>query len=184
MGNISSKALRITAKFISSKKLACGFSCIIHSQHSEKWVRQDRMEEKLRYHYQYHHNYLQASIEGASSRWMYSDSKASRRRSWAKSPPSLLLLRALRPGAAHPGDGFGVPGNVQLVLYSTHCFTRGVWCAGSHTPPHYTRWGRWEQPWTTKNLHVSHLLPPNYQQQKIQGLCPMHLLQRLHPHHL
>ena len=27
-------------------------------QHSEKVGRQDRMEEKLRYHYQYHHNYL------------------------------------------------------------------------------------------------------------------------------
>ena len=30
----------------------------IHSQHSEKGGRQDRMEKKLRYHYQYHHNYL------------------------------------------------------------------------------------------------------------------------------
>ena len=30
----------------------------IHSQHSEKEGSQDRMKEKLRYHYQYHHNYL------------------------------------------------------------------------------------------------------------------------------
>ena len=125
-----------------------------------------------------------ASIGGASSRWMYPDSEASRRRSWAKSPPSLLLLRALRPGAARPGDGFGAPGNVRLVPYSTHFFTRGVWRAGSHTLPHYTRRRRWEQPWTIKSLHVSHLLPTHYQQQKIQGLCPMHLLQRLGPHHL
>ena len=29
----------------------------IHSQHSAKEGRQDRMEQKLRYHYQYHHNH-------------------------------------------------------------------------------------------------------------------------------
>ena len=28
----------------------------IHSQHSKKGGRQDRMEEKLRYHYQYHYH--------------------------------------------------------------------------------------------------------------------------------
>ena len=40
-------------------------------------------------------------------------------------PPSLLLLRALRPGAARPLDGFGAPGNVWLVLYNKKKFTRG-----------------------------------------------------------
>ena len=47
-----------TVKSISSKELARGFSCNIHSQHSEKGGRHDRMEVKERYHYQYHHNYL------------------------------------------------------------------------------------------------------------------------------
>ena len=56
---------------------------------------------------------------------MYPDSGTSRHQSRAKSPPSILLLRALRPGAAHPGDGFGAPENVRLVLYNTHFFTRG-----------------------------------------------------------
>ena len=46
-------------------------------------------------------------------------------RSRAKSLQSLLLLRALRPGAAHPGVGFGIPGSVQLVLYITHFFSLG-----------------------------------------------------------
>ena len=39
--------------------------------------------------------------------YMYPDSRRSR----AKSPPPLLLLRASRPEAAHPGDCFGTPGN-------------------------------------------------------------------------
>ena len=40
-------------------QLVWGFSCDVHSQHSEEGGRKDRMEEKLRYHYQYqyHHNY-------------------------------------------------------------------------------------------------------------------------------
>ena len=51
-----------------------------------------------------------ASIGGASQWWMYPDFKQSR----AKSPPPLLLLRAIGPGAAHPGDCFGTPGNQAI----------------------------------------------------------------------
>ena len=47
-----------TVKSISSKMLAWGFLCKIHSQHSENGGRQDRMEEKRRYHCQYHHTYI------------------------------------------------------------------------------------------------------------------------------
>ena len=50
------------------------------------------------------------SIGGASPWWMYPDSKQGR----AKSPPPLLLLRAIRPGASHPGDCFGATGNQAI----------------------------------------------------------------------
>ena len=50
------------------------------------------------------------SIEGASPCWMYPDSKQSR----AKSPLPLLLLLAIRPGAAHPEDCSGTPGNQAI----------------------------------------------------------------------
>ena len=63
---------------------------------------------------------------GAFSPQMYPNSGTSRLRSPAKSTQFLLLLLALRPGAAHPGDVFGALGNVWLVLYNTHFFTRGV----------------------------------------------------------
>ena len=46
------------------------------------------------------HN-IQHLSGGASPWWMYPDSKQSR----AKSPPPLLLLPAIQPGAAHPAWG-------------------------------------------------------------------------------
>ena len=60
---------------------------------------------------------------------MHPDSETSRRRSRAKSPPSLLLLRALRPGAAHPGDGFGAPG-----MYGWYC-TVHIFSLGGYDAP-------------------------------------------------
>ena len=51
------------------------------------------------------------SIMGSSPRWMYPDSRRSR----AKSPLRPLLLRTIRPGAVHPGDCYGTPGN--KVIY-------------------------------------------------------------------
>ena len=52
---------------------------------------------------------LPTLIRGSSPRWLYPDSWGSR----AKSPPSLLL-RAIRPRAAHPGDCYGTPGNEAI----------------------------------------------------------------------
>ena len=129
--------------------------------------------------------YMHISIGGASSRWMYPTLKPAGGRVGPNHPHlSLILHRALRPGAVHPRVGFSALRNVRLMPYNTHFITRGVWRTSSHTPPHYTRRRHWEQPWTTKNLHLSHLLPTHYQQQKIQGLSLMHLLQILGPHYL
>ena len=59
---------RQTVKAISSKKLGLGSSCNIHQQHSEKGRRQNRMEEKPRYLYQYHHNFLSPPLPPNSYR--------------------------------------------------------------------------------------------------------------------
>ena len=61
-----------------------------------------------------HEQHISTSIGGgggvASPWWMYPDSRQSR----AKSPPTLLLLRAIWPGAAHPRDCFGTQGNKAI----------------------------------------------------------------------
>ena len=53
-------ARRTEAYFHFRQEADLGFSCNIHSQHSEKGERQDRLEEKRigTYHCQHNHNYL------------------------------------------------------------------------------------------------------------------------------
>ena len=124
-----------------------------------------------------------ASIRGTSMRWMYPDSWNRRHRRRAKSPPSLLPLQALWPGTAHSGDSFGDPGNARLVLYNTHFFTRGGCDVPAVILLHITLAGDVESNPGPPKIYTCHLLPTHYQQQKIQGLCSMHLLQRLGPHY-
>ena len=63
-------------------------------------------------HQQYQQLQLHICIGGASSRWMYPDSGRSR----AKSPQPHLLLRAIMPGTAHPGELLRYPRESSNLL--------------------------------------------------------------------